>query len=170
MRLFRHGVLSWTLLMVPLGVQAQSVESFNPAGGGLPLFRPPGAVVVIARATAQWIAVPTDPHDLLGDYQFLPSYATDDTEGQLFEILRSEPGWESPDSTRLFVAVPWTVGCGCAEEGWDESDSQLTEHGHTPHADSWLYRCGGPVTAIEMVVETVVNATANITETIVDEL
>jgi len=114
------GLLAWSLVMVPLGAQAQSAESFHPAGAGLPLFRPPGAVAVIAQATARWVAVPTDPYNLLGDYQFLPSYATDDTEGQLFEILESEPGWEALDSVGLFVAVPWTVGCGCAEEGWDE--------------------------------------------------
>jgi hypothetical protein len=77
-------------------------------------------VAVIAQATESWVPVPTDPHDLLGSYQFLPPYATDDTEGQVFELLEVEPGGEVSDSTGQFVAVPWTVGCGCAEEGWDE--------------------------------------------------
>lgn len=108
------------LLTIPMGVQAQAMGALDPAGAGLPLFRPPGAVAVIARATTVWKAVPTDPHDLLGDYQFLPPYATDDTEGQLFELLEAEPGSRISDSEGRFVVVPWTVGCGCAEEGWDE--------------------------------------------------
>jgi hypothetical protein len=57
---------------------------------------------------------------MLGAYQFLPYYATDDTEGQLFELLEVEAAGEVADSRGRFVAVPWTVGCGCAEEGWDE--------------------------------------------------
>jgi hypothetical protein len=74
----------------------------------------------MARATADWVPVPTDPHDLLGAYQFLPPYATDDTEGQVFELLEVEADRPVADSSGRFVAVPWTVGCGCAEEGWDE--------------------------------------------------
>jgi hypothetical protein len=57
---------------------------------------------------------------MLGDYRFLPPYATDDTEGQVFELLEAEAGREVADSAGQFVAVPWTVGCGCAEEGWGE--------------------------------------------------
>ena len=120
MRFLEYSILPLALLMAPLGAQAQSAESFNPAGSGLPLYRQPGAAAVIARATPRWVPVPTDPHNLLGDYQFLPPYATDDTQGQLFEVLRSEPGWEVSGLEGRFVAVPWTVGCGCAEEGWDE--------------------------------------------------
>jgi hypothetical protein len=66
--------------------------------------------------------VPTDPHDLLGAYRFLPTYATDDTEGQVFQLLEVEDGRTVSDATGQFVAVPWTVGCGCAEEGWDGVD------------------------------------------------
>ena len=33
-----------------------------------------------------------------------------------------EPGREIGDSDGTFVAVPWTVGCGCADEGWDQPD------------------------------------------------
>jgi hypothetical protein len=108
------------LVTIPLVGGAQSVGEFEPAGGGLPLFRPSDAVAVVARATDVWEAVPTDPHDLLGAYQFLPPYATDDSRGQVFQLLEAEPGWEVADSSGRFVAVPWTVGCGCAEEGWDE--------------------------------------------------
>jgi hypothetical protein len=77
-------------------------------------------VAAIARATGDWVKIPTDPHDLLGAYHFLPPHATDDTEGQVFKLLESEVGGVVADSSGHFVAVPWTVGCGCAEEGWDE--------------------------------------------------
>jgi hypothetical protein len=77
-------------------------------------------VAALAVATARWDIVPTDPHDLLGAYQFLPPYATDHTEGQIFVLLESEPGPAVADEAGVFVAVPWTVGCGCAEEGWDQ--------------------------------------------------
>jgi hypothetical protein len=110
----------WGLLVVPLGVQAQSAGESDPAGAGLPLFRPLNAVAVMAQATEVWRAVPTDPHDLLGTYQFLPPHATADTEGQVFHLLEAEPGFEISDSEGRFVAVPWTVGCGCVDEGWDE--------------------------------------------------
>jgi len=46
--------------------------------------------------------------------------ATDETTGQVFELLEAKVGGLVSDSTGHFVAVPWTVGCGCAEEGWDE--------------------------------------------------
>ena len=104
------------------GAEAQSLSGVDPAGAGLPLYRPSGAVAVMARATSRWIPVPTDPHDLLGVYQYLPPTATDDTEGQIFELLASEPGWDVADGEGRFVAVPWTVGCGCADEGWDQPD------------------------------------------------
>ncbi len=120
MRFIRLVGVTCGLLTIPIGTQAQAVGAFDPAGAGLPLFRPRGAVAVMARATVVWEAVPTDPHDLLGAYQFLPPHATDDTEGQLFELLEAEPASVITDSEGRFVAVPWTVGCGCAEEGWDE--------------------------------------------------
>lgn len=110
------------LCPLPLGAQAGVVGEHDPAGAGLPLFRPAGSVAVMARATGLWWAVPTDPHDLLGPYHFLPPFATDDTKGQVFQLLESEPGWEVSDSEGRFVAVPWTVGCGCADEGWDRPD------------------------------------------------
>jgi hypothetical protein len=98
------------------------VREINPAGAGLPLYRPSGAVAVLAVATGAWIPVPTDAHDLLGDFAFLPPYATDDTEGQVFRVLKSESGREVANAQGRFVAVPWTVGCGCADEGWDQPD------------------------------------------------
>jgi hypothetical protein len=112
-------VLILCMFMIPRGILAQASSGFDPAGAGLPLFRPPGAVAVLALATPAWKAVPTDPHDLLGDYQFLPPYATDDTEGQVFEVLAAEPGLEVSDAEGRLIVVPWTVGCGCADEGWE---------------------------------------------------
>jgi hypothetical protein len=94
----------------------------EPAGAGLPVYRPSESAAVLAVAEGAWLAVPTDPHDLLGDYAFLPPYATEDTEGQLFRVLESERGRMVSDADGHFVAVPWTVGCGCAEEGWDQPD------------------------------------------------
>ncbi len=110
------------VLSTPWGVGAQSLAEVEPAGAGLPLYRPAGAVAVMALATPNWIPVPTDPHDMVGAYQFLPSYATDDTQGQLFRLLMAEPGSAVADSTGRFVVVPWTVGCGCTDEGWDRAD------------------------------------------------
>ena len=34
------------------------------------MYRPAGSAAVVAVATPKWIPVPTDPHDLLGDYEF----------------------------------------------------------------------------------------------------
>lgn len=102
------------------GLQAQSVEEFDPAGEGLPLFRSSGGTVVMAVSAGEWKPVPTDAHDMLGDYRFLPHYATEDTRGQVFRVLRVEdPAFDAQPSD-FFVAVPWTVGCGCADEGWDQ--------------------------------------------------
>ena len=113
-------VVASGLLCLPAQARSQVSGDFGLAGAGTPLFRPAGAVAVIARATSDWVPVPTDPHDMLGAYQFLPPFATDDTEGQLFEVLEAEAGWAVSDSAGFFVAVPWTVGCGCTDEGWNE--------------------------------------------------
>jgi len=110
------------LLAWPVQVLGQTADSYDPAGAGLPLYRPSGSVAVLAVATEAWAPVPTDPHDLLGEFAFLPPYATDDTEGQVFSLLTAEAGWRVGDADGRFVAVPWTVGCGCAEEGWDQPD------------------------------------------------
>jgi len=104
----------------PAPVDRQVTGDLPPAGEGLPLFRNPGSLAVMARATARWDEVPTDTHDLLGDYRFLPPYATENSRGQVFELLESEPGWAPADSEGRFVVVPWTLGCGCADEGWGE--------------------------------------------------
>lgn len=114
-------VLALGVLLSPPPMGAQGVGEYEPAGAGLPLFRPPGALAVMAEATETWRAVPTDPHDLLGMYSFLPSHATDDTQGQLFRVLESEEG-VGTDTLMEFVGVPWTIGCGCADEGWDGTE------------------------------------------------
>jgi hypothetical protein len=85
---------------------------------GLVLFRDPGSVAVLARATPYWRAVSTRSEELLGDFRYLPEYATARTQGQVFEILDSDPsGWMGSELGR-FIAVPWSFGPGCAEEGW----------------------------------------------------
>jgi hypothetical protein len=122
MRLARFLILMGGILSVPTGTRGQSAESYEPAGAGLPLFRPQGSVSVVARATSRWVPVPTDPHDLLGAYQYLPPSPTDDTRGQVFEVMQGEVDRMGSESIPRFVGVPWTVGCGCAEEGWDEPD------------------------------------------------
>ena len=50
----------------------------------------------------------------------VPDYATEDTRGQVFEILRIETGTRLVEAGSSFIGVPWTVGCGCADEGWDQ--------------------------------------------------
>jgi hypothetical protein len=85
---------------------------------GLVLFRDPGSVAVLARATSYWQAVSTRSEELLGDFRYLPEYATARARGQVFEILETDaPGWMGSARSR-FVAVPWSFGPGCAEEGW----------------------------------------------------
>ncbi len=109
-----------TFLFLPVSGHGQIPGGFEPAGAGIPLYRPSGSIAAVARATPDWVPVPTDAQDLLGAYRFLPPGATDETAGQVFELLEAEVGGSVSDSTGHFVAVPWTVGCGCAEEGWDE--------------------------------------------------
>jgi hypothetical protein len=120
---FRSAVFLGILLVVgPAGSLAQVRVDVDPAGAGLPLFRPENAVAVMVRATDTWLAVPTDPHDMLGDYRFLPHYATDETAGQVFMLLETEAGPPVADPSGRLVAVPWTLGCGCAEEGWEGTE------------------------------------------------
>ena len=116
----RSALLMVLVHALPVWAQAQTLQGIEPAGAGLPLYRPGGSVAVLAVATPRWVPVPTDPHDLLGDFAYLPPNATDETEGQLFGVLEVEGGRDVADHQGRFVAVPWTVGCGCAEEGWDQ--------------------------------------------------
>jgi hypothetical protein len=104
----------------PVSASGRVLGDLPPAGEGLPVFRNPGSVAVMAKATARWAWVHTDVHDLLGDYRFLPPYATENTRGQVFELLEAETGWTPADAQGQFVVVPWTMGCGCADEGWGQ--------------------------------------------------
>jgi hypothetical protein len=94
--------------------------AFEPAGEGLPLFRASGGIAAMAVATARWETVPVESRDLYGDYQYIPSAVTARARGQVFRALRSEEDWPISDDAGLFVAVPWTLGCGCAEVGWNQ--------------------------------------------------
>ena len=60
---------------------------------GLVLFRDPGSVAVLARATSYWQAVSTRSEELLGDFRYLPEYATARAQGQVFVAM------EIPDQT-----------------------------------------------------------------------
>ena len=87
---------------------------------GLVLSRGEGTVAVLARATASWQGVSTRSEELQGDFRYLPEFATARSRGQLFEVLESDaPEWLSESQGR-FVAVPWSFGPGCAEEGWKD--------------------------------------------------
>jgi len=86
---------------------------------GLVLFREEGSVAVLARATPHWREVVTRSEELLGDFRYLPEYATVRTRGQVFEIVSSDGAGFLPVGERQFVAVPWSFGPGCAEEGWE---------------------------------------------------
>jgi len=91
---------------------------------GIVLFRDPGSLAVLARATPFWQAVSTRSEELLGDFQYMPQYATAGAHGQIFEILRSDGlGWNpgshgSVADPGRFIAVPWEFGPGCAGEAW----------------------------------------------------
>ena len=91
---------------------------------GLLLFRDPGSVAILARATPNWQAVSTRSEGLLGDFQYMPEYATAGAQGQVFEILDSDAmEWMGGSrggagSPGRFTAVPWAFGPGCAGEAW----------------------------------------------------
>jgi hypothetical protein len=102
-------------------VSGQSLTgAMEPAGEGLPLFRPSGGIAALAVATDRWETVPAESRDLYGDYQYIPAGVTARGRGQVFQALRSEEDWPISDDAGLFVAVPWTLGCGCAEVGWNQ--------------------------------------------------
>lgn len=94
--------------------------AFEPAGEGLPLFRASGGIAALAVATDRWEIVPAESRDLYGDYQYIPSAVSARGRGQVFQAVRSEMDWPISDDGGLFVAVPWTLGCGCAEVGWNQ--------------------------------------------------
>ena len=85
---------------------------------GLIGFRDQGSVAVLARATSYWRPVSTRSEELLGDFKYLPEYASARAQGQIFQLLESDASeWMGGEDVR-FVAVPWSFGPGCAEEGW----------------------------------------------------
>ena len=113
-------VLACAVLAGTSGAGGQITGSLEPAGEGLPLFRESGGIAVIAVATSDWAVVPVESRELLGDYQFIPSAVTARARGQVFRAMESEVDWAVSNEDGFFVAVPWTLGCGCAEVGWQE--------------------------------------------------
>lgn len=124
----------WILFLVSIAairpgpVEAQRAGAPRLGVDGLVLFRSGGSVAVLAVATPFWRAVSTRSEELLGDFRYLPEYAATRSRGQIFEVLRSDPrGEHGVGSVRSsgagrFLAVPWTFGPGCAEEGWGSAD------------------------------------------------
>lgn len=127
------GGVAWVALAVvaaagggpALAWSQEMGESFG-VFSGPPLFRPPGAQVVLAVAGQEWPGVATEPAGLLGPFRFLPESSTVGVRGQTFRVLEVAGGWRGPGGVSLeegeiFLAVPWTVGCGCAEESWGDT-------------------------------------------------
>ena len=85
---------------------------------GLPLSRQPGSVAVLALATGRWQAVSSRSEELLGDFRYLPEYASARAQGQVFRVVKTDGPKLLPDRGGAFVVVPWSFGPGCAEEGW----------------------------------------------------
>jgi hypothetical protein len=85
---------------------------------GLVLFRDQGSVAVLATATPFWQPVSTRSEELLGDFKYLPDFASARAQGQLFRLVEAEVPQMVAEGDGRFVVVPWSFGPGCAEEGW----------------------------------------------------
>lgn len=110
----------------PAAGSAQGARESYAVFTGPPLFRPEGAAVVLAVAGHDWPWVATEPAGLLGPFRFLPESSTMGVRGQIFRALEVVGGWRGPggvslEAGEMFVTVPWTVGCGCAEESWGDT-------------------------------------------------
>ena len=113
----QHGLRAQTP-----GADSGIVGEFAPAGEGLPLYRSSGSVAVLAVATPDWLPVPVQSRELLGNYRFIPDAVTLQARGQVFRLLEAEGGWDVTEGTGRFVGAPWTLGCGCSEVGWQEPE------------------------------------------------
>ena len=89
---------------------------------GLVAFRDQGSVAVLAEATSFWRPVATKTEELLGDFRYLPEYASARAQGQIFKLVDSDAAKLVADSDGRFVVVPWSFGLGCAEEGWESPE------------------------------------------------
>jgi hypothetical protein len=118
MRVWIVFLLAAPLLLAPPALEGQRAGAPKLGVDGLVHSRGEGTVAVLARATASWQGVSTRSEELRGDFRYLPDFATARSRGQVFEVLESDaPEWLSGGQGR-FVAVPWSFGPGCAEEGW----------------------------------------------------
>lgn len=106
-------------MLLPLSGVAQRAGAPGLGVDGLVLFRPPGSVAVLATATPFWQPVSTRSEELLGDFRYLPEYASARAQGQLFQLLEADVSGAIPGEDGRFVVVPWSFGPGCAEEGWE---------------------------------------------------
>lgn len=106
------------LVLLPSPLISQRAGAPGLGVDGLPLFREPGSVAVLATATDRWQSVSSRSEELLGDFRYLPEYASARAQGQVFRLVRTDGPGSLPDPGEAFVVVPWSFGPGCAEEGW----------------------------------------------------
>lgn len=85
---------------------------------GLVLFREAGSLAVLAVATPYWQPVSTRSEELLGDFRYLPEYASARAQGQVFHLLETDRPEVVAAPDGRFVVVPWGFGPGCAGEAW----------------------------------------------------
>jgi len=125
-----HDLLLLGALMAGQAHPAWGQRAGAPESGvdGLVRFRGEGSVALLASATSYWGPVSTRAEELLGDFRYLPEYARARAQGQRFEVLvSSPPEWmeaegEGGSGVGSFLAVPWSFGPGCAEEGWQDPE------------------------------------------------
>lgn len=118
--LLRAGILLSCFPGGPAGAQRVGAPSLGV--DGLVLFREAGSVAVLAEATPYWQPVSTPSEELLGDFRYLPEYASARAQGQVFRLLEADRPEVVAAPDGRFVVVPWSFGPGCAEEGWGSPD------------------------------------------------
>jgi len=117
MRLRAIPVVGLAIALSVAPVTAQRAGAPKLGVDGLVHFRDPGSVAVLAEATPFWRPVSTRSEELLGDFRYLPEYASARAQGQVFRLLASDvPGAAAADGR--FLVVPWGFGPGCAGEAW----------------------------------------------------
>jgi len=89
---------------------------------GLVVFRNQGSVAILAEATPFWQPISTRSEELLGEFRYMPEYASAKAKGQVFRVVEAESSTGVGEPGERFVVVPWTFGPGCSGDGWNRSD------------------------------------------------
>ncbi len=110
------------LVLVAAPGQAQRATAPKLGVDGLVVFRNQGSVAVLAEATPFWQPVSTRSEELLGEFQYMPEYASAKAKGQVFRVLDSDASMSVGRSGERIVVVPWTFGPGCSGDGWNRSE------------------------------------------------